>query len=1128
MKGAKLERGKAILVLGMHRSGTSALTRVLNLLGIDLGGNFLKPAGDNRLGFWEHADVVALHEKLLSALGSSWDDTRALPENWESSPAASEAKKEITTIISRDFSGSRLWAIKDPRLCRLAPLWVESITALDVDVCALFVVRHPREVADSLHARDGLDVADARLSWLEYFVEAEHATRSLTRALVLYDDVLSDWQQTLSAAGQRLQLEWPKSLTYAAPAVAAFLKKGERHHKASDDVSPAVPDAAAVLYARCVACARGGGDWREITGLVDAYRLVAPIFMENASRISTRITEVASHLQEAEALAKEQQGEIRAGKEEIRDGERRIHGLLETVHGKDINIGNMTEIICGKDVTIQGRDSAIRDREAEIKRRDELIENKDIEIRRRDGVIQMRDVEIQRQSDVIRAKELGIQRRDELLSSKDAEIRRRDELVRGKDDQIARLDQVVTDRDGKIRIHAMAQGAADEQVVLLGNALQKRERKLRRTEEQLVQSVVDLGASKRGADILTEQLEALRGQLSSLIETERTGRARLGEMLARVADIEASRSWRITRPLRALKGLLVTRKPAPGGSAWAPEARSRVAQVHAKQLAPEQVVAPQHQEAMPAVAAPRFNLRSEHCTAVILTTPHCNHVALEMKSALHRASIAAEIIFEMPHGGYQDTPHFVICPQFFERLPGLYVSFQMEQSVSSRWFTDAYVRMLENSFAILDYSIINIAKLQSLGLYAKQMYHVPVGYLDDYKKPDTSGDYDYDVLFYGDIQNERRRCFIKELGRVCKVKVHNDLFGDALHAEMARARVVVNIHYYQGSLLESTRLWECVSLGHLVISERAADMDQHPELQQLVDFVDVDDLPAMVDRVSHWLNNDELRRQRLEQNERLLRELPNQFDYHFYRFLLATDNISFEDFWNLVGNRLKLPGDKLCLNLPEYIARSHSFDRDNRFGFTRFTGLRHSKGWIGCAMSYKLMMRLARQEGRKMLAICEDDVEFPPDFEIRWPKVHAHLAQTRSDWDVFSGLMANLHDGARIVRTYEEDGLRYIETDKLISMVFNVYGAGVFDVADTWDSSDRDENTNTIDRYLERQSTLRVLTTAPFLVGHKEELHSTLWGFQNTQYSELIAESSELLLEKLAAHLHDRVGASSV
>ena len=138
---------RAMLVLGMHRSGTSALTRTLNLLGVDLGSGLSGPGEDNRLGFWEHTRVVAIHEMLLGDLGSSWHDTRALPENWMSTEAARKAKLAITELVESDFSESPLWAVKDPRLCRLVPLWKEVLDGLGVAISVVFSVRHPGEVA---------------------------------------------------------------------------------------------------------------------------------------------------------------------------------------------------------------------------------------------------------------------------------------------------------------------------------------------------------------------------------------------------------------------------------------------------------------------------------------------------------------------------------------------------------------------------------------------------------------------------------------------------------------------------------------------------------------------------------------------------------------------------------------------------------------------------------------------------------------------------------------------------------------------------------------------------------------------------------------------------------------------
>jgi hypothetical protein len=339
--------------------------------------------------------------------------------------------------------------------------------------------------------------------------------------------------------------------------------------------------------------------------------------------------------------------------------------------------------------------------------------------------------------------------------------------------------------------------------------------------------------------------------------------------------------------------------------------------------------------------------------------------------------------------------------------------------------------------------------------------------------------------------------------------------------ELRKAKVVVNIHYYAGALLESTRLWECLSLGRLVVSERGSDMDQHEDILPLVDFVDEGDFTGMARRVQHWLEHEELRQAKLAENSVFVASMFNRFDYFFYRFLLATDNIGFEDFWQLIGSEFQLGSDRLCLNLPEYVDRSASFDRDNIYGFGRFPGLRHAKGWVGCAMSYKYMLRLAKKHGLPSVTICEDDVEFPEDFGPAWDRVQRALADGSSSWDVFSGVLADLSDETRVLAVEPLGTVSLVQLDRLISMVFNIYNASCYELVDAWSEIDQDVTSNTIDRFLER-SELRVMTTYPFLVGHKEELHSTLWGGKNTIYSPLIAKSGALLGQKVEQFLQLR------
>ena len=237
---AKHGRGKAaasvpvaLLVLGMHRSGTSALTRVLNLLGVALGDDLMPPGADNPLGFWEHQAIVSVHDALLVALDRRWDDPRPMPDGWLDSEPAREAGAAIAAIVRRDFAGVRLWAVKDPRLCRLMPLWRRVLSDLGIEPRVLLVSRHPQEVAGSLLRRDGLPVAIGELLWARYLMEAVRGSEGCRRGMVAYDEVLADWRGAIHGIDGALGL----SLGASAPgpdadAVDAFLRPQLRHHHA--------------------------------------------------------------------------------------------------------------------------------------------------------------------------------------------------------------------------------------------------------------------------------------------------------------------------------------------------------------------------------------------------------------------------------------------------------------------------------------------------------------------------------------------------------------------------------------------------------------------------------------------------------------------------------------------------------------------------------------------------------------------------------------------------------------------------------------------------------------------------------------------------------------------------------
>ena len=234
---------RALLVLGMHRSGTSAVAGALRLHGVALGTELMSPAEDNPKGFWEHAGVVAIHERLLAKIGRAWNDPRNLPSGWEDSLPAQAAAYELETLLRAEFSGVPLWAVKDPRLCRLLPLWWPVLERMGVVPAALFVLRHPREVVASLTARNQWPEGLSRLLWIQHLMDAEVDSRNVLRTILTYESLLKGPVAALGNVFSDLHISPPPLTKVDRQALKNFISRDERHHVLSttEDVSWRLP-----------------------------------------------------------------------------------------------------------------------------------------------------------------------------------------------------------------------------------------------------------------------------------------------------------------------------------------------------------------------------------------------------------------------------------------------------------------------------------------------------------------------------------------------------------------------------------------------------------------------------------------------------------------------------------------------------------------------------------------------------------------------------------------------------------------------------------------------------------------------------------------------------------------------
>ena len=223
----------AILVLGMHRSGTSALTWLLGRLGAVLPDDAIAASGDNARGYWESQALVKADDQLLRVVRSSWFDPRPLDFTRLSADGLRSRKNRIREAIEAGWGEARLLAIKDPRQCRCVPIIADVLGEMGIEPRALLMLRSPAEIAHSLASRDGTTPAYAHLLWLRHMIDAERATRNMARAVVDYDGMLSDWRGTMARIAPLAGRDgWEPDADQVA-AIEAFLDPGLRHHRAA-------------------------------------------------------------------------------------------------------------------------------------------------------------------------------------------------------------------------------------------------------------------------------------------------------------------------------------------------------------------------------------------------------------------------------------------------------------------------------------------------------------------------------------------------------------------------------------------------------------------------------------------------------------------------------------------------------------------------------------------------------------------------------------------------------------------------------------------------------------------------------------------------------------------------------
>src|SRR5690348_14468267 len=125
-----------VVVLGMHRSGTSLLSNVLHYLGVDMADATDAVSKSNPSGFWERPELVALHEEILDAIGrpvASPLNCVPFPAGWWRDKAVLPFRARLRDYVEQHRAAALgWWGFKDPRTCRLLPLWLETFGQMGI------------------------------------------------------------------------------------------------------------------------------------------------------------------------------------------------------------------------------------------------------------------------------------------------------------------------------------------------------------------------------------------------------------------------------------------------------------------------------------------------------------------------------------------------------------------------------------------------------------------------------------------------------------------------------------------------------------------------------------------------------------------------------------------------------------------------------------------------------------------------------------------------------------------------------------------------------------------------------------------------------------------------------------
>jgi len=443
-----IRKNKLIVVLGMHRSGTSAVTRGLKVLGVELGDNFIPPAADNEKGFWEDLDLNKLNIELLQFLSQDWHTLISIPRDELKSEKLAAFRLRAIELLNEKTKLINAFGMKDPRMAKLLPFWQEVFDHCQFEVDYVIAIRNPLSVAKSLATRNKIAEEKSHYLWLTHVLANILDTAGSPKILVDYDRLMDDPSVEILRIAQALGLEDGIDPDELQKFKREFLEERLRHTRYQNEdlmLDPSVPAIVIEVYGTLLQVAN------------DTLHF-------DSAEVKNCLARATAHL-------------------------KKIYPALRYMTRQDEEIVSLNQMVSERDSQIVELGQAAAGSDSQIANFNQAVAERDEQIASLNNIIIERDKQLTSINQVVLERDEQLTTINQMVSERDRQIVELGQDAAGRDEQIARLSHTLTERD--------------EQIARLSDRARNIERDLTIRNQQIVVVQKESAATHRTIDALT-------------------------------------------------------------------------------------------------------------------------------------------------------------------------------------------------------------------------------------------------------------------------------------------------------------------------------------------------------------------------------------------------------------------------------------------------------------------------------------------------------------------------------------------------------------------------------------------------------------------------------------------------